>query len=417
MSDHLLPIFNRDSLSFEFGKGSWLYTALGERYLDFSSGIAVTALGHNHPHLVKSVRVQLNKLWHTSNLFRIPSGELLAARLASEGFADVVFFCNSGGEANEAAVKIARRFQASSGQPNRYRIISFRGAFHGRSLAMIAATGHEPYLEGFGPKADGFDQVSLGDWDALTKVISAETAAIMLEPVQGEGGLLVVDPVTLRRLRSICDEHGLLLILDEIQSGMGRTGKLFAYQWSGITPDIMTLAKGLGGGFPIGACLATRRASKGMLRGSHGTTFGGNPLAMAAGNAVLDIVLDPAFLPRAARMGEFLRARLERIVQRYPHLFLGRVGIGLLQGLRLRDEPNRFMDALIAERLLAVPARGNVVRFVPPLTVSQAEITVACEKISAACSHIDTRKCLNKQLAEATPKSPARTQTTAGQRL
>lgn len=384
MSDPLLQVFKRIDLSFEFGKGSWLYTQDGGRYLDFASGIAVNSLGHGHPHLVKAVKGQLGKLWHTSNLVRIPEGERLARRLTDACFADVVFFANSGGEANEAAIKMARRFHTAAGSPERYRVVTFDGAFHGRSLAMIAATGYRPYLDGFGPPVDGFDQVPLEDWSALDRAITPQTAALMLEPIQGEGGLRSVTPETLRRLRAICDAHGILLILDEIQSGVGRTGKFFAHEWSGIQPDIATVAKGIGGGFPMGACLATREAASGMSAGTHGTTFGGNPLAMSAGNAVLDIVLDDAFLARVGEMGQMLREGLNRILLDHDDLVAGVRGTGLLQGLQMRAETATFVDLLRSQYLLAVPARDNVVRFAPPLTVQPGEITQAIRRIAMA---------------------------------
>lgn len=384
MTEPLLQVFKRIDLSFEFGKGSWLYTRDGERYLDFASGIAVNALGHAHPHLVKAVKTQLGKLWHTSNLVRIPEGERLAKRLTDASFADVAFFANSGGEANEAAVKMARRFHSAAGSPERYRVITFAGAFHGRSLAMIAATGYQPYLDGFGPPVDGFDQVSLDDWPALERAITSQTAAIMLEPIQGEGGLRCVAPETMRRLRSLCDAHGLLFILDEIQSGVCRSGRFFAHEWSGVQPDIATLAKGIGGGFPMGVCLATSRAAGGMTAGAHGTTFGGNPLAMSAGNAVLDIVLDEGFAKRVQKNGQILSDGLHRIARDYGDIIAGVRGMGLLQGLQMRADPAEFVDLLRAQRLLAVPARDNVVRFAPPLTVSPREIAEAMRRIETA---------------------------------
>lgn len=386
MSDPLLKVFKRIDLSFAFGKGSWLYTQDGTRYLDFASGIAVNSLGHGHPHLVKAVKAQLNKLWHTSNLVRIPEGEQLAQRLTDASFADVVFFTNSGGEANEAAVKMARRFHSATGSPERYRIITFTGAFHGRSLAMISATGYQPYLDGFGPPVDGFDQVPLDDWSALGKAITSHTAAIMLEPIQGEGGLRRVTNETMHRLRALCDEHGLLLILDEIQTGAGRTGKFFAHQWSDVEPDIATVAKGIGGGFPMGACLATHKAASGMTAGTHGTTFGGNPLAMSAGNAVLDVILDPGFLNRVRTLGQMLGDELHRLALDYDDVVAGVRGMGLLQGLQMRTDATAFVDLLRAQQLLAVPARDNVVRFAPPLTILPSEITEAMRRIKTAAN-------------------------------
>ena len=301
MNSHLLPTYARVDLAFERGEGAWLITADGERYLDFTSGVAVNALGHAHPHLVAALTEQAQKLWHVSNLYRIPQGERLADRLCAATFADTVFFQNSGAEAIECAIKMARRYQYVSGKPERFRIITFEGAFHGRTLAAVAATGNKKYLEGFGPPVEGFDQVPYADLEATKKAIGPQTAAIMIEPVMGEGGVRVVPHNFLRALRKLCDDNGLLLIFDEVQTGFGRTGDLFAYQHTGVTPDIMAVAKALGGGFPVGACLATKEASKGMTAGTHGSTFGGNPLAMAVGNAVLDVVLADGFLDRRAQ--------------------------------------------------------------------------------------------------------------------
>src|SRR5471032_1009139 len=301
VSSHLLPTYARIDLAFERGEGAWLITTTGERYLDFTSGVAVNALGHAHPHLVEALTEQAKKLWHVSNLYRIPEGEKLADRLCEASFADFVFFQNSGAEAIECAIKMARKYQSASGKPERFRIITFEGAFHGRTLAAIAATGNKKYLDGFGPPMPGFDQVPFNDLDAVKKAIGPETAAILIEPVQGEGGVRVAPLPFLRALRKLCDENGLLLISDEIQTGFARTGDMFAYQHTGVTPDIMALAKALGGGFPVGACLATAEASKGMTTGTHGSTFGGNPLAMAAGNAVIDVVLGDGFLDRVRR--------------------------------------------------------------------------------------------------------------------
>ncbi len=291
-----MPTFARVHLAFERGEGVWLIATNGERYLDFTSGVAVNALGHAHPHLVAALTAQAQKLWHVSNLFEIPESELAARRLCAASFADVVFFCNSGAEAAEGAIKCARKYQSVSGRPERYRIVTFEGAFHGRTLATLAAGGQKKYLEGFGPVVEGFDQVPFGDFEAVKRAVGGETAAIMIEPLMGEGGVRIVPPSFLKALRDLCDEHGLMLIFDEVQSGMGRTGVLFAHQRSGVTPDIMSLAKALGGGFPVGAVLATDEAAKGMTAGTHGSTFGGNPLAMSAVNATLDVMLEPGFL-------------------------------------------------------------------------------------------------------------------------
>src|ERR1700676_28320 len=289
-TSHLLPTYARVDLSFERGEGAWLTATNGERYLDFTSGVAVNALGHAHPHLVEAITEQAKKVWHVSNLYRIPESERLADRLCAASFADVVFFGNSGAEAMECAIKMARKYQSASGKPERFRIITYEGAFHGRTLATLAAGGQKKYLDGFGPVVEGFDQMPFADLAATKRAIGPETAAILIEPIMGEGGVRVVPPEFLRALRQLCDEHGLLLLFDEVQTGMGRTGELFAYQRYGVEPDVMALAKALGAGFPVGAFLTTKEAGKGMLPGTHGSTFGGNPLAMAAGNATLDVM-------------------------------------------------------------------------------------------------------------------------------
>ncbi len=385
MTRPLLPVASPFDLAFEFGRGSWLYSQSGERYLDFASGIAVNALGHGHPRLVRALKTQAGKLWHTSNLVRAPEAERLAQRLTEASFADVVFFANSGGEANEAAVKMARKHHSAAGRPERYRVVTFDGAFHGRSLAMIAATGYAKYLEGFGPKVDGFDQAVLGDWQGLDALLSAQTAAIMLEPVQGEGGLRTVEPEILIRLRQICDERGLLLILDEVQSGVGRTGKLFAHEWSGIKPDIVTLAKGIGGGFPMGACLASERAAKPMVAGSHGSTFGGNPLAMAAGNAVMDVVTEPGFLDHVNAVADILRTALIERAKRFPEIFEEVRGLGLMAGLKCRVTNTDLVNRLFEHGLLCVSAGDNTLRFVPPLIIEREHVEAAMAILDRVC--------------------------------
>ncbi|MGA2129064.1 MAG: aspartate aminotransferase family protein, partial [Xanthobacteraceae bacterium] len=312
-----MPVFARVDLAFERGDGAWLVATNGDRYLDFGSGIAVTALGHSHPHLVEALTRQAAKLMHVSNLYRIPEGERLADRLCAASFADVVFFANSGAEAVECAIKTARKYHAVSDRPERFRIVTFAGAFHGRTLATLAATGQEKYLDGFGPVVEGFDQVAVGDVDALERVIGPHTAAILIEPIQAEGGVRVVPHHVLKSLRQLCDRHGLLLVFDEVQTSIGRTGELFAYQRTGVAPDIMAVAKGIGGGFPLGACLATAEAAKGMTPGTHGSTFGGNLLAMAAGNAVLDIVLAPGFLDTVQRNALLLKQRVAELEDRH----------------------------------------------------------------------------------------------------
>nr|WP_210340360.1 aspartate aminotransferase family protein [Microvirga splendida] len=385
----LLPTYARAELSFEKGEGPWLFGRDGERYLDFGAGIAVNALGHAHPHLVQALTEQASKVWHTSNLFQIPEGERLARRLVENTFADVVFFSNSGAEANEAAIKMARKHHSVNGHPERFRIVTFEGAFHGRTLATIAAGGQAKYIEGFGPKVDGFDQVPVEDLDALKAAIGPETAALMIEPIQGEGGIRTVSNAFLRELRHLCDSHGLLLIFDEIQTGVGRTGKLFAYEWTGVTPDIMSVAKGIGGGFPMGACLATVEAAKGMTVGTHGTTFGGNPLAMAVGNAVLDVILEPGFLKEVERKGLLLKQRLAELKDRHPGVISDVRGHGLMMGLRSVVPNTEFIAAARAQKLLLIGAGDNVARLLPPLIISDVEISEAVNRIEAACAAIE----------------------------
>ena len=389
MNSPLLPIYARADVAFERGEGVWLVTREGERYLDFGAGVAVNALGHAHPHLVEALTEQARKVWHTSNLYRIPGGERLAERLIDNTFAEKVFFCNSGAEALEASIKMARRYQYSKGRPERFRIVTFEGAFHGRTLATIAAGGQPKYLEGFGPKVEGFDQVPFDDDKALRAAIGPDTAAILIEPIQGEGGVRVVGNQRLRALRQLCDDNGLLLILDEVQTGVGRTGKLFAHEWAGITPDIMAIAKGIGGGFPMGACLATAEAASGMTVGVHGTTFGGNPLAMAVGNAVLDVVLKPGFLEHVERVSLLLKQRLAELKDRHPAVIAEIRGQGLLLGLRLTMPPADFINAALAQKLLTIGAGDNVVRLLPPLIAGDADVANAVERLDRACAAIE----------------------------
>jgi acetylornithine/N-succinyldiaminopimelate aminotransferase len=388
VSSHLLPTYARVDLAFERGEGAWLYTAEGERYLDFTAGVAVNALGHSHPRLVEALTEQAHKVWHVSNLYRIPEGETLADRLCAASFADTVFFQNSGAEALECAIKMARKYQYVSGRPERYRIITFDGAFHGRTLATIAATGNKKYLEGFGPPVDGFDQVPFADLDAVKRAIGPATAAILIEPIQGEGGVRVVPPTFLRALRQLCDQHGLLLIFDEVQTGIGRTGELFAYQRSGVEPDIMTLAKALGGGFPIGACLATSEASKGMTAGTHGSTFGGNPLAMVVANAVLDVVMADEFIERVRKNSLLLKQRLAELKDRHASVIAEVRGEGLLIGLRMIPQASELVDELRAEKMITVAAGDNVVRLLPPLIIGEDEIAEAIARIDRACARL-----------------------------
>ena len=388
MASHLLPTYARVDLAFERGEGAWLFTADGERYLDFTSGVAVNALGHAHPYLVSALEAQAKKVWHVSNLYRIPEGERLADRLCEATFADTVFFQNSGAEAIECAIKMARKYQSVSGKPERYRIITFEGAFHGRTLAALAATGNKKYLDGFGPPVDGFDQVPYGDLDAVKKAVGPATGAILVEPIQGEGGVRVPPSSFLRGLRALCDQHGLLLIFDEIQTGFARTGDLFVYQRVGVKPDIMTIAKALGGGFPVGACLATAEAGKGMTAGTHGSTFGGNPLAMAVGNAVLDVMLAPGFIQHVRDMGLLFKQRLAEIKDRHSAVVAEVRGEGLLMGLRMVPPVSEMVDELRNEKMITVAAGDNVVRLLPPLIIGEAEVAEAVARIDRACARL-----------------------------
>lgn len=389
MTSSILPVYARAPVAFEKGEGAWLVTAEGRRFLDFGAGIAVNALGHAHPHLVEALTAQAAKVWHISNVYQNPEGERLATRLTDATFADVVFFTNSGAEALEASIKMARKYHSANGSPERTRVITFEGAFHGRTLATIAAGGQKRYLDGFGPVSPGFDQVPFGDHEALRAAIGPETAAILIEPIQGEGGIRPVPGQCLRGLRELCDEHGILLVLDEVQCGVGRTGKFFAHEWAGIEPDIMAVAKGIGGGFPMGACLATHEAAKGMTAGTHGTTFGGNPLAMAVGNAVLDVVLADGFLEHIQRMALLLKQRLAEIQDRHPAVIAEVRGEGLMMGLRLRVPNTDFVKAAEAEDLLVIAAGDNVVRLLPPLIVDEADIGEAAARLGRACEALE----------------------------
>src|SRR5712672_3132724 len=389
---HLLPVFARVDLGFERGEGAWLIATDGERYLDFTSGVAVNALGHCHPYLVAALQEQATKLWHMSNLFKSPDGERLAARLCEQSFADFVFFANSGAEAMECAIKVTRKHHAAKGHPERYRIVTFEGAFHGRTLATLAATGSEKYLDGFGPPMDGFDQVSLGDLDAVKKAVGPNTAGILIEPLQGEGGVRSPPHAFFRSLRELCDANDLLLVFDEVQTGMGRTGDLFAYKRLGVTPDIMSLAKALGGGFPIGACLATADAASGMTPGSHGSTFGGNPLAVAAANAVLDVMLKPGFFEHAQKMSLLLKQKLASVVDRYPGVLADVRGEGLLIGVKAVVPSADLVNALRDQKLLTVGAGDNVVRFLAPLIVTEAEIKQSVACLDRACVALSGEK-------------------------
>jgi acetylornithine/N-succinyldiaminopimelate aminotransferase len=386
----LFPTYARSELSFARGEGAYLFTASGDRYLDFASGVAVTALGHAHPHLVRALTEQANRLWHVSNLYRIPEQERLAERLCAASFADMAFFANSGAEAVECAIKAARRYHFKAGAPERYRLVTFEGAFHGRTLATIAAGGQAKHLEGFGPPVDGFDQVPALDIDAVEAAIGDATAGILIEPIMGEGGMREVSWRFLQDLRALADDKGILLVLDEVQTGMGRTGRLFAHEWAGITPDIMATAKGLGGGFPVGACLTTKAVGSAMTAGSHGSTFGGNPLAMSVGNAVLDVVLEEGFLDHVAKMGLRLKQRLAALTDEHGDIVEEVRGQGLMLGLKCKVPNVKLLEALRAEKLLTVQAGDNVVRLLPPLIVGEAEIDLAGAKLDAACVALET---------------------------
>lgn len=392
MSQHVLPTYARTDVTFDHGDGAWLVTDKGDRYLDFGAGIAVNALGHNHPGLVAAITAQAGRLMHVSNLYRIAGQEQVADRLAANCFADQAFFANSGAEANECAVKMARRYQAAKGAAERFRIITFDGAFHGRTLAMIAAGGQAKHLEGFGPKVEGFDQVPMGDLEALDAMIGPETAGIMIEPIQGEGGINPAEPEFLKALRARADKYDIALIFDEVQTGIGRTGHFFAYQAFGVEPDILTSAKGLGGGFPVGACLARDRFAAPMGAGSHGSTFGGNPLAMAACGTVLDEVLAPGFLEAVAAKSLFLKQKLAAIVDAFPDIFELVRGEGLLLGLKLRGLPGDLVAACFEERLLVVPAGDQVVRLLPPLIINEDDMVAAVDALERAARRMSGDK-------------------------
>ena len=377
MFPSLLPTFNRADIAFVRGEGPYIFAEDGTRYLDFGAGIAVNSLGHAHPELVEALREQAGALWHTSNLYRVPGQESLSKKLVDATFADTVFFTNSGAEAMECAIKMARRYHYVTGHPERFHIVTFEGAFHGRTLATIAAGGQEKYLEGFGPKVEGFDQVQHLDLKEVEGAITEKTAAILIEPIQGEGGVRPVPHEFLRALRKLCDERGLLLIFDEIQTGVGRTGKFFAYEWSDVKPDIMAIAKGIGGGYPMGACLAVAEAAKGMTMGTHGTTFGGNPLGMAVGNKVLDIVLAPGFLEHVRQVSNYFRQQLARLIGEHPGVFEELRGEGLMLGLKVKVPNTEFVARLRAHGMLAVGAGDNVVRLLPPLIVDETHIREA----------------------------------------
>lgn len=384
----ILETYARRPLSFSHGKGCYLYSTSNEKYLDFVSGIAVNALGHCHSHLVEVIQNQAEKLWHVSNAFEIPEQEKLAKRLVDNTFADHVVFMNSGAEATEASIKIARKYFYEKGQAHKNRIITFKGAFHGRTLASLFAANNSEHIKGFGPKVDGFDQVSFGDHEGLKKAINENTAAIMVESILGEGGIKVIPSECLIGLRKICDEKNLLLILDEVQCGIGRTGKFLAFEWSGIEPDIVPIAKAIGGGFPIGACLVNKKAGSGMKPGSHGSTFGGNPLAMSVGNAVLDIILQKGFLSNVIALGEYFEGELLKIKEKFPNIIEDIRGKGLLKGVKLKVDNLTFMNLLFENKLLVVKASENVIRLLPPLIVNKSEIDEAISIIHKVCEQV-----------------------------
>jgi acetylornithine/N-succinyldiaminopimelate aminotransferase len=388
----LLPTYNRTDIAFVRGEGSYLFAEDGKRYLDFGAGIAVNAFGHANPRMVKALADQAGKLWHTSNLYRVPGQESLSKKLVGATFADTCFFVNSGTEAIELAIKMARRYHFANGHPERFHIITFEGAFHGRTYAAINAGGNEKYLEGFGPRMPGFVQLAAGNLEAVRKAISSESAAILIEPLQGESGVRQFAPDFLKGLRKLADEHGLLLIFDEIQTGLGRTGKFFAYENLGITPDIMTVAKALGGGFPVGAVLATAEAGKGMTAGTHGTTYGGNPLAMAVGNEAIDIILEPGFLEHVRKVSGFLHQQLGALIAAHPGVFESVRGEGLMIGLKMKSDANAFIALARANGLIVLPAGDNVVRMLPPLTLTEDEARKGVELLNMTASQTEAQK-------------------------
>ena len=387
-----MPTYNRADLAFEAGEGAWVWTADQRRFLDFGSGIATSSLGHAHPHLVAAIADQAAKVMHVSNLYRVPQAERLAQRHVENSFADSVFFCNSGAEANEGMVKAVRKAMAETGKPEKFRLITFEGAFHGRTLAMLAATGNEKYLAGFGPRVEGFDQIPFGNMNALRDAIGPSTAGVMIEPIQGEGGVRAASLDFLRGVRAACDEFGILMALDEVQSGMGRSGKLWAHQWAGIEPDVMSAAKGIGGGFPLGAILAKEHVAKHLKPGTHGTTYGGNPLACAAGNAVLDVMLAPGFLENVDRVGRHLWRGLLTLQERHPKLVEDVRGAGLLLGIKLADGivNTDAQNEAVGQGLLTVAAGQNVLRLAPPLIITEKEADEALDMLDRTLRRLST---------------------------
>lgn len=395
-SSSLYGTYARAEMVFERGDGAWLFDEAGTGYLDCAAGIAVNSIGHSHPHLVEALKAQADKLWHISNIYKIPGQERLGQRLCEATFADRVFFTNSGAEALECAIKTARRYFYDAGEPDRYEIITFEGAFHGRTLGTIAAGGNEAYLTGFGPKASGFKQVPHGDLDAVRAALSDQTAALLIEPIQGESGIRQADPAFLRGLRQIADETGALLIFDEVQCGVGRTGSLFAYQHYGVEPDIMAIAKGIGGGFPLGACLARAEVAAGMVPGTHGTTYGGNPLAMAAGNAVLDVVLEDGFLDTVREKGLLLKQKIAGLVDEHPDVFELVRGDGLMLGIKCKKPVAEVLAAGRKRHVLAVAAGDNVLRLLPPLVITESDLDEAVKRLSLAAGDLNAEQTETK---------------------
>lgn len=383
-----MPTYGERTHSFVRGEGAYLFDANGRRFLDFGAGIAVTSIGHSHPHMVKALQDQVANVLHTSNLYLIPNQVKAADRLCANSFADVVFFGNSGAEANEGAIKVIRKYQAHNGKPEKNRIITIEGAFHGRTLATLAAGGNPKHLDGFGPEVDGFDHVPFGNMNALRDAITPQTAGVLLEPVQGESGIRPMDLEYLRDVRKACDEFGILMAIDEVQCGIGRTGKLFAYEWAGIEPDVMALAKGLGGGVPVGAVLATKEAAAGMVAGTHGSTYGGNPLSTAAVNAVLDVVLEDGFLDHVKETGDYLRAELEKLVAKHPKVYQSVRGAGLMLGVVAGPPNGEIVGKAVEHGMLTVPAGDNVVRLIPPLTIGNAEVDEAIAILDKVASEM-----------------------------
>ncbi|MGV8995545.1 MAG: aspartate aminotransferase family protein [Parvibaculaceae bacterium] len=387
----VLPTYARANLEFERGEGPYLFTKEGTRYLDFGAGIAVNALGYSHPKLIAALMEQAQKVWHLSNIYRIPGQEKLAKQLIDATFADTVFFTNSGAEALECAIKMARKYHYAGGNPERTDLITFEGAFHGRTLATIAAGGNAKYLEGFGPAMPGFVQVPFGDVKALEAAIGPNTAGVLIEPLQGEGGIRVLPNETLRAIRKLCDDNGILLVLDEVQTGFGRTGKLFAHELAGITPDIMSVAKALGGGFPVGACLATEAAARGMVVGTHGSTYGGNPLAMAVAGAAVELMVAPEFISHVNEMGVKAAQKLAQLADEHPTIIDSVRGVALMIGIKTKVPNTELVEALRAEHMLTVGASDNVVRLLPPLIITDAHLDEAMQKLDAACKALEAK--------------------------